>query len=88
MAATKAGETAKALRKEAQQAKQEAMHLFAKNPSAESVEGRIKNWADKIKKLQVKPPLLLLLLLFPLWCMSSPHGFIQHSVFLASPRRN
>ncbi|CAB1107562.1 unnamed protein product [Ectocarpus sp. CCAP 1310/34] len=28
------------------------MYLFAKNPSAESVEGRIKNWGDKIKKLQ------------------------------------
>ncbi|CAB1114380.1 unnamed protein product [Ectocarpus sp. CCAP 1310/34] len=52
VAATKAGETAKATRKAAQQAKQEAMYLFAKNPSAESVEGRIKNWGDKIKKLQ------------------------------------
>ncbi|CAN0211366.1 unnamed protein product [Ectocarpus sp. 4 AP-2014] len=62
VAATKAGETAKALWKEEQQAEQEAMHLFAKNPSAESVEGRIRNWGDKIKKL-------------------------QHSAFLASPRR-
>ncbi|CAM9545639.1 unnamed protein product [Ectocarpus sp. 6 AP-2014] len=44
VAATKAGETAKALRKTAQQARQEAMHLFAKNPSAESVEGRIKTF--------------------------------------------
>ncbi|CAB1104174.1 unnamed protein product [Ectocarpus sp. CCAP 1310/34] len=52
VATMKTGETAKATRKAAQQANQEAMYLFAKNPSAESVEGRIKNWGDKIKKLQ------------------------------------
>ncbi|CAM9511012.1 unnamed protein product, partial [Ectocarpus fasciculatus] len=53
VAATKASATAATLRKAAQQAKQEAMHLFAKKPSAESVEGRIKTWGDKIKKLKI-----------------------------------
>lgn len=37
-----------------QKSKQETMHLFAKNPSEESVVGRIKNWTEKIKKLQVR----------------------------------
>ncbi|CAM9151439.1 unnamed protein product [Pylaiella littoralis] len=54
VAATKAAESAAALRKAAQKSKQETMHLFAKNPGEDSVAGRIKNWTDKIKKLQIK----------------------------------
>lgn len=53
VAATKAFEAATALRKAALKAKSETSHLFAKNPGEESLVGRIKNWSEKIKKLQV-----------------------------------
>lgn len=54
VAATKAAETAATMKKQALKAKSEEMHLFAKNPSEESLVGRIKNWTEKIKKLQVR----------------------------------
>lgn len=49
-ASTKAAELKKAL----QQSKAEESHLFMKSPSAESLKGRIENWANKIKKLEVR----------------------------------
>lgn len=42
-----------ALKKAVQQSKSETSHLFAKNPGEDSVVKRIKNWSEKIKKLQV-----------------------------------
>lgn len=41
------------LKKNVAQSKSETSHLFAKNPAEDSVVKRIKNWAEKIKKLQV-----------------------------------
>lgn len=49
-AATKAAELKKAL----QQSKAEESHLFSKTPSVESLKGRIENWANRIKKLEVR----------------------------------
>lgn len=54
VAATQANEAAQNLKKAAAKSKQEEMHLFAKTPGEESLAGRIKNWGDKIKKLQVR----------------------------------
>lgn len=54
VAATMAEEAAKTLKKQAAKSKQETLHLFAKTPSEESIESRIKNWSDKINKLQAR----------------------------------
>lgn len=54
VAATKAAEKAAGLKKAASTAKSEEMHLFSRIPSEDSVAGRIKNWGDKIKKLQAR----------------------------------
>ena len=53
MAATKAYEAAMALKKADKQSKSATSHLFAKSPSEDSVAKRIKNWSEKIKKLEV-----------------------------------
>lgn len=53
MAATRATELANELKKKATKAKAESAHLFGKTPSEESIVSRIKNWGEKIKKLQV-----------------------------------
>eukprot|EP00903_Cladosiphon_okamuranus_P018162 g16712.t1 len=53
VAATKAYESAMKMKKEAAQSKMETSHLFAKTPSKESVDKRIKTWTEKIKKLEI-----------------------------------
>lgn len=53
VAASKAEEAAKNLKKKAAKSKQEGMHLFAKTPSEDTLLARIHTWSEKIKKLQV-----------------------------------
>lgn len=53
VAATKAHEAAMALKKAVQQSKAAMSHLFAKTPTQESLVNRIKNWDEKIQKLEV-----------------------------------
>lgn len=53
MRATQLTEKVALMKKAVMQSKQETMHLFGKVPGEDSLVSRIKNWADKIKKLEV-----------------------------------
>ncbi|CAM9286516.1 unnamed protein product, partial [Sphacelaria rigidula] len=51
--ATQLTEKVALMKKAVMQSKQETMHLFGKVPGEDSLVSRIKNWADKIKKLEI-----------------------------------
>ncbi|CAM9833097.1 unnamed protein product, partial [Phaeothamnion confervicola] len=53
IAAAAATEAASKKKREAAKRKFEDAHLFAKTPSAEQVEARVKQWTEKIRKLEV-----------------------------------